>query len=110
MLSELGPPPDKRPLFYVCGPTPFVENVADLLVGLGHPADRVRTERFGPTGAQIEAGELHLDGNGVAGAYQGSGIVLRCPHCGDISALLGVMGDHGHLLELRGRWLLGRPT
>jgi ferredoxin-NADP reductase len=50
MLSEVGPPPDKRPLIYVCGPTPFVESVADNLVGIGHAADRVRTERFGPTG------------------------------------------------------------
>lgn len=50
MLGEVGPPADKRPLIYVCGPTPFVESVADLLVGLGHEAGRVRTERFGPTG------------------------------------------------------------
>ncbi len=32
---------------YVCGPTPFVEVVADLLVGAGHDPARVRTERFG---------------------------------------------------------------
>jgi ferredoxin-NADP reductase len=50
MLSEVGPPSSDRPLIYVCGPTPFVENVADLLVGLGHEPGRVRTERFGPTG------------------------------------------------------------
>jgi ribosomal protein S27AE len=47
---------------------------------------------------------------GAHRAYQGAGIVLRCPHCGDIAALLGLMGDHGHLLELRGRWFLGRST
>jgi ferredoxin-NADP reductase len=35
---------------YVCGPTPFVEVVADLLVDAGHDPGRVRTERFGPTG------------------------------------------------------------
>ncbi|MGC4941256.1 ferredoxin reductase [Kribbella sp. DT2] len=35
---------------YVCGPTPFVETVADLLVAAGHDPARVRTERFGPTG------------------------------------------------------------
>jgi ferredoxin-NADP reductase len=34
----------------VCGPTPFVEAVATLLVELGHEPSRVRTERFGPTG------------------------------------------------------------
>jgi ferredoxin-NADP reductase len=50
MLAEVGPPPVEQPLIYVCGPTPFVENVANQLVGLGHPAGRVRTERFGPTG------------------------------------------------------------
>ncbi len=50
MLGAVGPPPAERPLVYVCGPTPFVEHVADLLVALGHEAGRVRTERFGPTG------------------------------------------------------------
>ena len=50
LLAEAGWPPDAAPHCFVCGPTPFVEAVADLLVGLGHrPAD-VRTERFGPTG------------------------------------------------------------
>jgi Family of unknown function (DUF6510) len=80
----------------------------------------------------------HIDGNGIAGtlgeiftgditsaericqscgtqaaigahrAYQGAGIALRCPACGDVAALLGTMGYHGHVLELRGRWVLGR--
>jgi ferredoxin-NADP reductase len=35
---------------YVCGPTPFVEEAARLLVALGHEPAAVRTERFGPTG------------------------------------------------------------
>ena len=35
---------------YVCGPTPFVEAVADALVRLGHEPRRIKTERFGPTG------------------------------------------------------------
>jgi ferredoxin-NADP reductase len=48
MLRELWPAPGPR--FYVCGPTPFVEEAARLLVGLGHPPGSVRTERFGPTG------------------------------------------------------------
>lgn len=38
------------PTCYVCGPTGFVEAAADLLVGLGHAPDRIRTERFGPSG------------------------------------------------------------
>jgi hypothetical protein len=40
-------------------------------------------------------------------AYQGAGMVLRCPACGDIAALLANMGDRGQVLELRGRWVLG---
>jgi ferredoxin-NADP reductase len=36
---------------FVCGPTPLVETVAENLVGLGLPPARVRTERFGPSGA-----------------------------------------------------------
>jgi len=39
-----------RELAYVCGPTRFVEAVADGLVGIGYAPERVRTERFGPTG------------------------------------------------------------
>jgi len=35
---------------YVCGPTSFVETAASLLTACGHKADRIRTERFGPTG------------------------------------------------------------
>ena len=35
---------------FVCGPTTFVETVADTLVDLGHDPDLIRTERFGPTG------------------------------------------------------------
>jgi ferredoxin-NADP reductase len=50
MLMELGPPPSERPRAYVCGPTPFVEEAARLLVELGHEPARVHTERFGPTG------------------------------------------------------------
>jgi ferredoxin-NADP reductase len=50
MLLAVGPMPSLRPRVYVCGPTPFVEEAARLLVELGHgPAD-VHTERFGPTG------------------------------------------------------------
>ena len=35
------------PTVFVCGPTRFVEFVADLLVARGHPAGRIKTERFG---------------------------------------------------------------
>ena len=50
MLAEVGPGTDDRPHIYVCGPTPFVEAVATALVSLGHQPDRIKTERFGPTG------------------------------------------------------------
>jgi ferredoxin-NADP reductase len=49
-LAELVPPPSEDPSLFVCGPTGFVEAVADSLVALGHPEHRIRTERFGPTG------------------------------------------------------------
>jgi ferredoxin-NADP reductase len=50
MLAEVGPSPDEQPRVYVCGPTPFVEAVAEALVTLGHEPARIKTERFGPTG------------------------------------------------------------
>jgi ferredoxin-NADP reductase len=50
MLAEVLPDPGARPIAYVCGPTPMVESVATLLVSLGHAPERIRTERFGPTG------------------------------------------------------------
>lgn len=40
----------EQPLCYVCGPTPFVETAANLLVATGHDAARIKTERFGPSG------------------------------------------------------------
>jgi ferredoxin-NADP reductase len=35
---------------FVCGPTGFVEAVANILAASGLEASRIRTERFGPTG------------------------------------------------------------
>ena len=40
------------PTCYVCGPTSFVESVADLLSASGNDRGRIRTERFGPTGGR----------------------------------------------------------
>ena len=50
MLREVAFVPEQRPLCMVCGPTALVETVASTLVELGHPPDRIKTERFGPTG------------------------------------------------------------
>jgi ferredoxin-NADP reductase len=52
MLRAVGPPPEAAPRIFVCGPTAFVERAADLLVGLGHPPQAIRAERFGPTGGR----------------------------------------------------------
>jgi ferredoxin-NADP reductase len=50
MLTEVGPPPSAMPRVFVCGPTPFVEAVANALVDLGHASGAIHAERFGPTG------------------------------------------------------------
>jgi ferredoxin-NADP reductase len=50
MLAAVGPPPAEAPRAFVCGPTPFVEAAADLLVDLGHAPGAIHAERFGPTG------------------------------------------------------------
>ena len=50
MLAEVAPPPDARPRCFVCGPTAFVERVAEDLVDLGHHPTLVKTERFGASG------------------------------------------------------------
>jgi ferredoxin-NADP reductase len=48
MLDELSPGPAAR--CFVCGPTPFVEHVNELLVASGHDPSAIHAERFGPTG------------------------------------------------------------
>ena len=48
--TDLAWPAEANPLAYICGPTSFVETAAAGLVGLGYPAERVKTERFGGTG------------------------------------------------------------
>ena len=50
MLAEVLEPLGAQARVYICGPTALVEVAANALVRLGLPADRVRTERFGPTG------------------------------------------------------------
>lgn len=50
MLHEVEEPLGSGVRTYVCGPTLLVEAVANALVGNGVPAERILTERFGPTG------------------------------------------------------------
>jgi ferredoxin-NADP reductase len=49
MLREVAYPGSEG-IAYACGPTRFVEAVADGLLAVGYDPERVRTERFGPTG------------------------------------------------------------
>jgi ferredoxin-NADP reductase len=41
---------EQMPIAYICGPTPFVEAAANLLVESGYDASWIKTERFGATG------------------------------------------------------------
>lgn len=49
VIDRLGDPAH----VFVCGPTPFVESVASGLVKMGIDPDRIRTERFGPSGSGV---------------------------------------------------------
>jgi ferredoxin-NADP reductase len=50
MLRAVAPGPEAGARIFVCGPTPFVEHVADELVALGYDPATIHAERFGPTG------------------------------------------------------------
>ncbi len=50
MLADALDRLDETPHTYICGPTPFVGAAARGLVDLGLAAERIRTERFGPSG------------------------------------------------------------
>jgi ferredoxin-NADP reductase len=50
LLHEVSWSPEQRPLIFICGPTSLVEASATDMVELGHEPERIKTERFGPTG------------------------------------------------------------
>jgi ferredoxin-NADP reductase len=50
LLASVAWRPEQRALIYICGSTSLVETVASLLQAQGHAPDRLKTERFGPTG------------------------------------------------------------
>jgi ferredoxin-NADP reductase len=50
LVRDVAWPKAERPEVFVCGPTPFVEAAATLLVGLEYEPIWVKTERFGATG------------------------------------------------------------
>jgi ferredoxin-NADP reductase len=49
-VEDLAPHVTSAVTGYVCGSAPFAEAASQLLVDAGLPADRIRVERFGPTG------------------------------------------------------------
>jgi ferredoxin-NADP reductase len=51
MLAEAAWSPADHPLAYICGPSGFVEAIAGAMVAQGHDPARIRTERFGASGA-----------------------------------------------------------
>jgi ferredoxin-NADP reductase len=50
LIADVTWPSNLAPTCYVCGPTSFVESAAGLLTAIGNNPDKIRTERFGPTG------------------------------------------------------------
>jgi ferredoxin-NADP reductase len=50
LVANTSWPSKLSPTCYVCGPTPFVESASGLLSDFGNSPDKIRTERFGPTG------------------------------------------------------------
>ena len=52
LVAEAAWPSKLTPTCYVCGPTPFVEIAAGFLSACGNGPDKIKTERFGPTGGR----------------------------------------------------------
>jgi ferredoxin-NADP reductase len=50
MLADVAKPFGRDALVFICGPTALVETAANALQANGLPPERIRTERFGPTG------------------------------------------------------------
>jgi ferredoxin-NADP reductase len=50
MINDVAWPAKEDPQVFVCGPTPFVEAAASLLVDHGYDPGTIKTERFGATG------------------------------------------------------------
>jgi ferredoxin-NADP reductase len=50
MLREVAEPLGRSLQVFICGPTLMVESAANALVKIGIDSNRIRTERFGPSG------------------------------------------------------------
>lgn len=42
---------------------------------------------------------------GAHPCYEGPGVVLRCPNCGDVAATVSVLPDR-RVVQLRGTWVI----
>ena len=51
MLREVAGPLGPSPMVFICGPTLMVEAAASGLLAAGIAEDRIKTERFGPSGS-----------------------------------------------------------
>ncbi|HWA19082.1 MAG TPA: ferredoxin reductase [Devosia sp.] len=49
MLAHVAGPLGREPLAFICGPTLMVETASNGLIEIGVGANRIKTERFGPT-------------------------------------------------------------
>ena len=52
LIGDATWPSNLGPTCYICGPTPFVEIAASFLSACGNRSDKIKTERFGPTGGK----------------------------------------------------------
>jgi NAD(P)H-flavin reductase len=93
MIAAVGPGPERAPRVFVCGPTPFVEAAAGLLVALG-------TRRGGsaPSASDRQEAEMDrfTDGNALAGLLEELFVAevttaqRTCQSCGEEHAI----GEH----------------
>jgi ferredoxin-NADP reductase/MOSC domain-containing protein YiiM/ferredoxin len=96
LLAELEPPRDAE--VYLCGPTPFMEEIGAGLAALGIDASRIHTEPFGPAApstpgiAAVPARTPHppagQPGNGPTIGFARSNLAIRWS------------SEYGSLLEL----------
>ena len=118
MLAEVGPPRSSRPHVYVCGPTAFVEAVAERSSSSGTTrASQDRTLRtdgrlrwtsrcWMATPSQATPGGVRsrddaalgtcddcgaTEALGATNVFRGAGIVMRCRHCDN--ALMTIVKD-----------------
>jgi ferredoxin-NADP reductase/MOSC domain-containing protein YiiM len=94
VLAELAPPRDAEG--YLCGPTPFMDEISAGLAALGIEASRIHTEPFGPapaltpgiaaTPARTPHPPTGQPGNGPTIEFARSNLAI--PWSGDYSSLL----------------------